>query len=123
MMPKKILFVDDEPMVVTLMQKRLEARGFLVETANNGLECLEKAKIVQPDLILLDIIMPGMNGHETCVKLKAMNETMHIPVVLFTASQETHLEAMAKKEGAAKVIQKPFVDQVFQTITEILETH
>lgn len=120
MKAKKILFVDDEPMVVTLMQKRLESRGFLVETAQEGATCLQKAKTFQPDLILLDVIMPGMNGHEACTKLKAMPETAHIPVVLFTACQDAKLEEMARKEGAVKVIQKPFVDQLFQVINEVL---
>lgn len=119
-MAKKILFVDDEPVVVTLMKNRIVSRGFLVETAHEGAGGLEKAKTWQPDLILLDIAMPGMDGYETCRRLKASKETAHIPVVLFTAVQETQLEAMAEKAGAVKVIQKPFVDQVFKVISEIL---
>lgn len=119
-MSKKILFVDDEPMVVTLMQKRLMSRGFLVEVAVDGKTCLQKAKEWQPDLILLDVIMPEMNGYEACRQLKAMKETAHIPVVFFTASQDTALEAAAKKAGAIKVVQKPFVDQVFQSLTDLL---
>lgn len=118
---KRILFVDDEPVVATLMKKRLEFRGFLVETAHDGLSGLEKAKMWRPDFILLDIAMPGMDGYETCRRLKAMKETEHIPVVLFTAMQEAQLEILAQKAGAAKVVQKPFVDQVFQAISEILE--
>ena len=119
-MPKKILIVDDEPVVVTLLKIRVESRGFLVETAHDGASGLEKAKTWQPDFILLDIVMPGMDGFETCRRLKAMKETAHIPVVLFTAVQETQLEALAQKAGAAKVVQKPFVDQVFKAISEIL---
>lgn len=119
-MAKKILFVDDEPVVVTLMKNRIVSRGFLVETAHEGAGGLEKAKTWQPDLILLDIAMPGMDGYETCRRLKASKETAHIPVVLFTAVQETQLAALAEKAGAVKVIQKPFVDQVFKVISEIL---
>ena len=119
-MQKKILFIDDEPVVATLMKKRLEFRGFLVEITNDGASGLEKAKAWLPDLVLLDIIMPEMDGYETCRRLKAMKETAHIPVVLFTALQETQLEAQAQKAGAEKVVQKPFVDQVFKAITEIL---
>lgn len=102
------------------MKNRIVSRGFLVETAHEGAGGLEKAKTWQPDLILLDIAMPGMDGYETCRRLKASKETAHIPVVLFTAVQETQLEAMAEKAGAVKVIQKPFVDQVFKVISEIL---
>jgi len=120
MSQKKILFVDDEPVVATLMKNRIGSRGFLVETAHDGAAGLEKAKTWQPDLILLDVLMPDMDGYETCRRLKAMKETAHIPVVLFTAVQETHLEALAQKAGAARVVQKPFVDQIFQAITEIL---
>ena len=119
-MKKKILFVDDEPMVATLLKKRLESRGLQVETAHDGASGLEKAKTWLPDLVLLDIVMPGMDGYETCRRLKAMKETAHIPVVLFTALQETQLETLARKAGAAKVVQKPFVEQVFQAISEIL---
>ena len=119
MAQKKILIVDDEP-VVMLLRSRVESRGFLVETAHDGASGLEKAKTWQPDFILLDIVMPGMDGFETCRRLKAMKETAHIPVVLFTAVQETQLEALAQKAGAAKVVQKPFVDQVFKAISEIL---
>ena len=64
--------------------------------------------------------MPGMDGYETCRRLKAMKETAHIPVVLFTAVQEAQLELLAREAGAARVVQKPFVDQVFKAISEIL---
>lgn len=120
MAQKKILFVDDEPVVATLMKNRIESRGFLVETAPDGTSGLEKAKTWQPDFILLDVAMPGMDGYETCRRLKATEETAHIPVVLFTAVQEGQLETLAQKVGAARVVQKPFVDQVFKAITEIL---
>ncbi len=117
---KKILIVDDEPVVVTLLKKRVESRGFKVEIATEGVSALEKASTWRPDLVLLDIVMPGMDGFEICRRLKATKETEPIPVVLFTASQETQLEAFARKAGAVKVIRKPFVDQVFQAIEEIL---
>ena len=117
---KKILIVDDEPVGVALLKVRVESRGFKVETAMEGVGALEKAKAWGPDLILLDIVMPGMDGFEVCRHLKATKETASIPVVLFTASQETRLQELAQKVGATKVIQKPFVDQVFKAISEIL---
>jgi len=118
--PKKILIVDDEPVMVTLLKVRVESHGFLVETAHDGASSLEKAEVWQPDLILLDVAMPRMDGYETCRRLKAMKETAHIPVVLFSAVREVQLEALAQKAGAVKVVQKPFVDQVFKAISEIL---
>ena len=119
-MRKKILIVDDEPVVVTLLKVRVESRGFQVETAHDGGSCIEKAKTWRPDFILLDIIMPEMDGYETCRRLKALKETASIPVVLFTAVQETQLQDKAQKAGAVRVVQKPFVDQVFQAISEVL---
>ena len=113
MAPQKILIVDDEPVVVTLLKVRVASRGFLVSG-------LDKAKMWQPDLILLDIAMPEMDGYETCRRLKAMKETAHIPVVFFTAVQEMKLDVLAREAGAERVVQKPFVDQVFKAISEIL---
>jgi two-component system cell cycle response regulator len=119
-MSRKILIVDDEPVVVTLLKSRVESRGFKAEIAMEGVSALEKAKEWHPDLILLDIAMPGMDGYEICRRLKAAKETSSIPVVLFTASQETQLEELARKAGAVKMIRKPFVEQVFKTISDIL---
>ena len=119
-MARKILFVDDEPVVATLMKNRMESRGFSVEIANDGATALTIAKTWLPDFILLDVIMPGMDGYETCRRLKAMPETAAIPVVLFTAVQETKMEILAKKAGAVQVVQKPFIDRVFKAIDEIL---
>lgn len=120
MASKKILVVDDEPMVATLLKVRVSSHGFLVETANDGVSGLEKAKSWQPDLILLDIAMLGMDGYETCRQLKAAKETGHIPVVFFTALREEKIESLAQEVGAARVVQKPFVDGVFKAILEIL---
>ena len=120
MRQRKILFVDDEPVVAVLMKNRLESRGFLVETASDGASGVEKAKTWLPDFILLDVIMPGMDGYETCRRLKSIKETASIPVALFTAVQDVQMESLAQKAGALRVVQKPFVDQVFQAISEIL---
>lgn len=120
MAKKKILFVDDEPVVVKLMKTRIESRDFEVETAASGIEALEKLKNFHPDLVLLDVIMPEMDGFETCRRIKDAKETAHLPVILFTASQDAKLQKAAQKAGADKVVQKPFVNQVFETIAEIL---
>lgn len=121
-MPKKILIIDDEPVVVTLLRNRVESRGFEVEIATEGAAALEKAKAFRPDLILLDIAMPGMDGFEVCRRLKEAPGTRSIPVVIFTASQEARLEEQAREAGAFKLVRKPFVDQLFKTISEILDS-
>lgn len=79
---EKILVVDDEKHMVRLMEYNLKKQGYCVDTAYNGLEALEKVEANKPDLILLDIKMPVMNGIEVCVKLKKNPETRNIPVII-----------------------------------------
>lgn len=119
MVPKKILLIDDEPMVATLLKVRVASRGFLVEMAIDGVSGLDKAQTWQPDLVLLDIAMPELDGYEVCRRLKATKKTGHIPVIFFTALHEPTLEALAREAGAVCVVQKPFVDQIFKAIQEI----
>lgn len=118
---KKILFVDDEPVVLRLMKTRLESRGFEVDTADNGIAAIEKAEAHRPDVILLDIIMPGIDGFETCGRLKKNDRTKDIPVFLFTALQESALEKKAAEAGAVKVIQKPHIDELLTFVNEFLK--
>ncbi len=119
MMSKKVIFVDDEPVVLKLMKTRLETRGFTVETASSGLEAITKAQAWNPDIILLDVIMPDLDGFETCRRLKALQETKDIPVFLFTASQDGKLDNMARESGATGVIHKPHVEQLLEIISDL----
>ncbi len=80
----KILLVDDDPLLVRMYQKKLEIDGNTVETGSDGQEAYEKAKSFQPDLILLDVMMPRVTGLEALGKLKADELTKKIPVVLLT---------------------------------------
>ncbi len=87
----KILLVDDDPLLVRMYQKKFENDGYLVAVANDGVEGLQKVSEFKPDLVLLDIMMPNMNGLEVLEKLKADKQTSSIPVVLLTnlgSSQE-----------------------------------
>ena len=79
---KNILVVDDEKHMVRLMEYNLRKQGYCVDTAYNGLEALAKVETNKPDLILLDIKMPVMNGIEVCVRLKQNPETKNIPVII-----------------------------------------
>ena len=81
----KILVVDDEVYILHILDFSLGAEGFEVITANNGELAIEKAKQEKPDLIVLDIMMPVLDGYETCRRLKRESETKTIPVVLLTA--------------------------------------
>lgn len=107
-MSKKILVIDDEPELVKAVKIRLESNGYEVETAYDGPTGLEKTKEFKPDLILLDIIMPGMNGYEVSKKLKAEPDTKDIPIIIFTASQQRELEEKCKEVGVTDFITKPF---------------
>jgi two-component system sensor histidine kinase/response regulator len=81
----KILVVDDQPINVVLMQKKLEREGMAVLTARNGPECLEVVRRDRPDLILLDVMMPDMDGMQVCSALKADEDTRSIPIIFLTA--------------------------------------
>jgi len=104
----KILVVDDEIQLITMLQMRLEANGYEVITANDGKEGFEKAKTDDPDLIVLDGMMPTMGGFEVCGILKKDDRYKKIPVILFTAkAQETDLKE-GEAAGADAYITKPF---------------
>jgi len=107
-MAKKILVVDDEPHTMKMVVSRLKANGFDVITAENGVEGLEKAEKESPDLILLDILMPKMNGHETLSRLKESAETRSIPVIMFTAKGRVEDVERSSYAGAVDYIVKPF---------------
>lgn len=80
----KILLVDDDPLLIRMYQKKLENDGYEVETANDGQEALDKVPKFNPDLILLDIMMPKMNGYDVLKNLKANSATSNIPVIVLT---------------------------------------
>ncbi len=103
----KILVVDDQPINIKLIQRKLERQGMDVFVAYNGRECLSAVEKNKPDLILLDIMMPEMDGIETCQRLKSKPETEAIPIIFITAkaSKEGKLEGL--EAGAVDYITKP----------------
>ncbi len=104
----KLLLAEDEPDVELIARLSLKKAGFTVVTVGNGLELLERVGHEQPDAILLDWMMPDMDGFETCRRLKADPSTKHIPVIFLTARvQETEV-AKALALGAIGCIGKPF---------------
>ncbi|MBU0467409.1 MAG: response regulator [Candidatus Omnitrophota bacterium] len=107
-MPKKILIIDDEPHIIMMVKSRLRANGFDVVTAENGAAGFETAKKEKPDLIILDVLMPEMNGIETLTKLKNTDETKDIPVIMFTAKGQAEDVEKAQEAGACDYLVKPF---------------
>ena len=108
MSKKKILIVDDDPQVVMMTKSRLEANGYEVLTATNGTETIRMTQESKPDLILMDVIMPAMDGSEVCMKLKADEGTRDIPILMLTAYARKDLEMKCLQAGAKAVILKPF---------------
>jgi two-component system, OmpR family, alkaline phosphatase synthesis response regulator PhoP len=103
-----LLLAEDEPDVQLIARLSLKKAGFQVATVNNGMEALERVMSDRPDVILLDWMMPDMDGFETCKRLKANPATQDIPVIFLTAKvQETEV-AKALALGAAGCIGKPF---------------
>ncbi len=105
---KKILIVDDEEDLVATVSFRLEANGYKVVTAFNGIDALAKVKAEKPDLILLDVMMPELDGFETAARLKSDSKTLAIPIIMLTAKSERESTEKALDAGAVDYITKPF---------------
>ncbi len=103
-----ILCVDDEPKNLELLEALLVPRGYDVITAVNGSEALAKVALYSPDLILLDVTMPGLDGYEVCKKLKSTIETQFLPVVMVTALREEEEKIKGIEAGCDDFISKPF---------------
>jgi DNA-binding response OmpR family regulator len=104
----RILVVDDEPDILELARVILKSKGYEVITANDGQEALEKVSVSKPDLIILDILMPRMNGFEVCKKLKSDQETASIPILMFTVLGRDKDREQGLKAGADDYLVKPF---------------
>jgi two-component system alkaline phosphatase synthesis response regulator PhoP len=104
----KILVIDDENDIVDTVSFMLRSRGYDVITATDGGEGMTKAMLEHPDLVLLDIIMPVMDGFEVCLKLKKDKQTSRLPIIMFTARGDNEAVVKAKNVGADDYIVKPF---------------
>ncbi len=107
-MPKKIMAVDDERHIVRLIQVNLERSGFQVVTAFDGPEALRKVEADRPDLIVLDVMMPKMDGFEVLKRLQANPETREIPVIMLTAKAQDADVFRGWASGVSAYLTKPF---------------
>lgn len=107
-MAKKILVVDDEKDLVETLTFRLEANNYEVIKAYDGQEGLEKAHTQKPDLIILDLMLPKMDGYKVCSFLKHDIKYKNIPIILFTARAQESDQKMGKEVGADAYVTKPF---------------
>lgn len=107
-MAKKILVVDDEADLVKAIEIRLKAKGYEVLTAFDGEEALTMARRESPDLIILDIMLPKINGFKVCRLLKFDEKYQKIPVIMLTARTEEGDKTLGKETGANEYLTKPF---------------
>lgn len=121
-MNKRILLVDDEVELVSMMKMRLEASGYEVLTAYDGKEALDKARQEKPDLIILDLMLPKLDGYKVCRMLKFDEKYKHMPIIMFTARAQESDEEMGKEVGADAYIIKPFEPQaLLDKIEELIK--
>jgi len=118
---KRILVVDDEPNLVLLVEARLKASGYEVLSASDGLTALEMAKREKPDLIILDLMLPKMDGFKVCGLLKKDFRYKKIPILLFTARAQDTDRQMGIEAGAEAYITKPFEpEKLLSKIKELI---
>ena len=107
-MQQKVLVVDDEPDVIELLGFNLRAAGYWVETATTGLQALNKARYILPDIIILDLLLPELDGTAVCEILRVLPSTATIPILMLTACSSTEAKAIAVQAGVNDFITKPF---------------
>jgi CheY-like chemotaxis protein len=117
--PYKLVFVvDDSPTNLQILLELLDQQGWYVAIAKSGEEAMKKLQKLRPDLILLDVMMPGIDGFETCRRLKASELTANIPIIFMTALDNPADRVKGLKLGAVDYITKPFQQE--EVLTQIL---
>ncbi|NQV04100.1 MAG: response regulator [Candidatus Omnitrophica bacterium] len=119
---KRILIVDDEDDLRNMLKFRLEAMDYDVSEAVDGQEGLDKARSDRPDLIILDLMLPKIDGFKVCRMLKFDEKYKHIPIIMFTARAQEKDKQIGKEMGAEAYITKPFdPDILLDKIRELLK--
>ena len=106
-MAKKILIIEDDPAISRLVDYSLKHEGYEVVAATNGLEGIRKAQYEAPDLVILDVMLPGMDGFEICHRLRAESETSQLPILMFSAKAQEIDKDTGLKVGADDYLPKP----------------
>ncbi len=109
---QKILLVDDDPDILEFIEYNLQKEGFEVSTANNGLEAVKAAQTIQPDLILLDVMMPELDGVETCARIREIDSLKDTRVAFLTARGEDYSQIAGFEAGGDDYILKPVKPRV-----------
>ena len=114
-MKNKILLVDDDTDILEILTYNLKKSNFIVDTASNGIEAIEKALKFKPDLIVLDVMMPEMDGITTCEKIREIPDLDNVIITFLTARNEDYSEIAGLEAGADDYIDKPIQPKVFVT--------
>lgn len=118
----KVLAVDDEKDFLKILSYKLEKSDYEIITASDGKECIDKARRFSPDIIILDIMMPGLDGIATLLKLKSIKETKSKPVIISTAVKEGEDEIVARNLGVADYFKKTNpIEELIIKIEKILK--
>jgi len=121
-MHEKILIADDSPTIVEMLKFFLEKEGYEIIVAKDGIEAIERAYMELPDLMLLDVLMPKMNGYQVCRLLKGDENTAYIPVIMLTSQDQPKDKFWGLQTGADEYIIKDFEsDELFNSIIRVLE--
>lgn len=115
-----ILIVDDSPTEVHVIKTMLEKNGYEVSSAESGEEGITRAKEIKPDLVLMDIVMPGLNGFQATRQLSNEAETASIPVIIVSTKDQETDKVWGKRQGAKDYITKPVVEK--ELLDKIKET-
>lgn len=116
-----ILIVDDDPKDIETVKKILEGQGHQTSSAENGEQGIQKAQELKPDLIVMDIVMPGLNGFKTTRKITKNPDTKTIPIIALSSKNQDSDKAWAKMQGATEYLVKPVkADELVGTIKKLL---
>ncbi len=120
-MPKRILIVDDEPDLLEMVQINLEMEGYECIVAYDGFRALDRARKEKPDLIILDVMLPGLNGYKVCRLLKFDEKYKKIPIIMLTAEAQRADRLLGEATGADYYMTKPFdADKLLAKVKELL---
>ncbi|MFP4527866.1 MAG: PleD family two-component system response regulator [Candidatus Kapaibacterium sp.] len=117
-----ILVVDDNKITTKLLRRYLEANGYEAKEAYDGVDCLEKVDERHPDAVVLDVMMPRMDGYETVKRLKSNDATKHIPVVIVTALNDVANQLKSIEAGADDFLSKPIEEKLLIAKVKLLSS-
>ena len=121
--PAKILVIDDEPEITDIIETFLENAGYEVKSENSSTIGIDRAKTFLPDLVLLDIMMPSMDGYEICEELKRCEKTKNIPIVFLTGKDARRDEGKSFQVGGVLYVKKPFsCERLLNIVKVVLQT-